>query len=92
MKFPNPKVDEPRYLLCHHHLVSGESKKVVTCLISDGLRSLWPIFKTKMLICLSKANLDENTLFGKITHHLDPEISKMLVRGTFHSKRTLAEF
>ena len=33
-----------------------------------------PIFKTKMLIYLPQANLDDKILFGKITHHLDPEI------------------
>ena len=34
------------------------------------------IIQTKMLIFTSKANLDEKTLFGKITHHLDQEIRK----------------
>ena len=34
------------------------------------------IFKTEMLIYQSKANLDENILFGKITHHLDLKVGK----------------
>ena len=40
-----------------------------------------PIFKTGMLIYYSKANLDEKISQGKITHHLEPEIWKMLVNG-----------
>ena len=44
---------------------------------------MWPIFKSKMLIFQSKDNLDEKILFDKITHHLDPEIRKILVRGKF---------
>ena len=53
---------------------------------------MWSIFKTKMLINHSKANLEENILFGKITHLSDLTIRKMPVRGlygnenfTFHS-------
>ena len=42
---------------------------------------MWAIFKTKMLTCQSKDNLDEKILFGKITHHLDPEIRRKLSRG-----------
>ena len=56
------------------------------------IKSVRPIFKTKMFIYQSKANLDEKTLFGKNIHHLDPELRKMLVRcilgnedSTFHS-------
>ena len=51
-----------------------------------------PIFKTEMSIYQSKANLDETSLFAKITHHSDPDIRKMLVKAmlrnddsTFHS-------
>ena len=51
-----------------------------------------PIFKTEMFIYQSKANLGEKILFHKSSHHLDPEIRKMLVNGmlgnedtTFHS-------
>ena len=39
-----------------------------------------------MSIYQSKANLDENILFGKITRYLDPEVREMLVRGMFGSK------
>ena len=45
------------------------------------MESMTAIFKTDMLIYQSKANLDDKTLFSKITHHLDPDIRKMLVRG-----------
>ena len=45
-----------------------------------------PIFKIKMLIYQSKANLDEKILFGKIIHYFDPEIGRMLVRGMFENK------
>ena len=48
-----------------------------------------PILKTGIL---SKANLDQKILFGKVTHHLDSEIRKTLADGksgnddsTFHS-------
>ena len=34
-----------------------------------------------MLTYQAKANLDENILFGKIIHHLDLEIRKMLERA-----------
>ena len=49
-----------------------------------------PLFKTEMLIYQAKANLVEKILFGKIAHHLDSKIRKMLVGGkfgnsTFHS-------
>ena len=45
-----------------------------------------PILQTEMLIYQSKANLDEKILFGRITHHLDPEIREMLVNGNFGSE------
>ena len=45
-----------------------------------------PIFKTEMLIYQSKVNLDEKTLFGNTPHLIDPEIRKMLVKGTFGNK------
>ena len=41
------------------------------------------MFRIKVLIYRSKANLDKKILFGKITHHLDPEMRKMLVNGKF---------
>ena len=42
-----------------------------------------PIFKTEMLIYQSKANLGVKILFDKITHHLEPEIRKLLLTGIF---------
>ena len=49
---------------------------------------MWVIFKANMLTYQSKPNSDEKILFGKITHHLEPEISKMLVRGMFGNKNS----
>ena len=40
-----------------------------------------PIIKAELFFCQSKANFDEKILFGEITHHLDPAIRKMPVRG-----------
>ena len=39
-----------------------------------------------MLIYQSKANLDEEILFDRIAYHLDPKITKMLVRNMFGNK------
>ena len=47
---------------------------------------MWAIFKTNMLTYQSKTNLDEKIIFGKITHHLDPEIRKMLEGACFGIK------
>ena len=52
------------------------------------MKNMRSIFKNYMFIFHSKANLDEKTLFGKITHHLDPEIKKMQVRGKFGNTDT----
>ena len=41
------------------------------------------MFKTELLIYQSKAKLNEKILFDKITHHLDLEIRKMLVRSLY---------
>ena len=41
------------------------------------------IFKSEILICQSKANLDEKILFCKVTRVLDPEVRKMPVNGKF---------
>ena len=51
-----------------------ESKKFM-CLEGYGIKSMWLIFKSKMLVFQLKASLDEKILFGKITYHLDIEIS-----------------
>ena len=45
--------------------------------------------QTKMFIYQSKANLDGKISFGKITHHLDPEIRKMLVTGKVGDKDSM---
>ena len=45
-----------------------------------------PIFKTKILIYQSKANLDENMLFGNICHIWDPRIRKMPVSGFYRNQ------
>ena len=44
------------------------------------------IFKTKVLIYHSKANLDDKILFGKIKHLKDPTTIKMLVRGLYGNR------
>ena len=38
------------------------------------------IFKTEMLIYQSKANLDEEILFGILPHLINPDIREMLVK------------
>ena len=48
--------------------------------------------ETEMLIYQSKANLDAKILFGKITHHLDPEIIKMPVRGFCTDENAMFNF
>ena len=48
-----------------------------------GIRSILPIFKSKMFVSQSKAKLAEKMWFGRITHYLDPEIRQMLVSGMF---------
>ena len=48
---------------------------------------MWPIFKTEALIYQSNATLDENVLFGKITHLLDPKTRNMSVlRGLLRNQ------
>ena len=39
---------------------------------------MWPIFKTDILLCQSKLNLDEKILFGKIIYHLDLKLEKCM--------------
>ena len=50
-------------------------------------KSMWPIFKTKMLIYQSKANLDEKILFVNTTHFWDPTIRKMPARGLYGNQK-----
>ena len=61
-------------------------KTTFTRLAGSGIKRMRPIFKTKMLIYHSVANLDEKILFGKITHHLGPEMGEMMVKGKFGNK------
>ena len=42
-----------------------------------GIENMWLMFKTKMLIFQSKANLDVRILFGNITHLIGPEIKPL---------------
>ena len=39
------------------------------------------IFKNRILIHQSMANLDEKILLGKMIYHLDPQIRTTLVKG-----------
>ena len=48
--------------------------------------------ENELLMYQSKANLDENCSFGKITHHVNPEIRKMIVKGIFGSKDSTFHF
>ena len=43
------------------------------------MKSEWQIFKTKMLMYQSMANLDVKILFPNVTYLLDPNIIKVLV-------------
>ena len=63
------------------------SQRNFTALVDCEIKSMRPIFKTKMLIYHSKANLDEIILFGNITHHIDPKIRKMPVRGLYGNRK-----
>ena len=40
-----------------------------------------------MLIFQSKANLDEKFLFGKIAHHLNPEIRQMPMKEFYGNRK-----
>ena len=62
------------------NFILGEPKRF-TRLTGSVIKSMRPIFKTEMLIYQSKANLDQKILFGKINHHLDPEIWEVSERG-----------
>ena len=53
------------------------SQKKFTRLVGSGIENMRPIFKIEMLIYQSKANIDEEILFGKIAHQFDPEIVQM---------------
>ena len=55
-------------------------------LAGSGIKKYAIDIQVKMLIYQLKADFDRKFLFGKITHHLDPEIRKMLVQR-FHIPR-----
>ena len=44
------------------------SQRKFTSLEGHAIKSMRPIFKTKIFVGQSKVNLDEKILFGKITH------------------------
>ena len=54
----------------------------------EGCRVKSPgrIFKTKMLIYQSKANIKVKTLFREITYLMDPANRKVLVRGVYENE------
>ena len=41
-------------------------------MVAYEMKSMRSVFKTEILIYLSKANIDVNNLFVEITHHLGP--------------------
>ena len=53
------------------------------------IKNMRPILETKILIYQSKANLDVKSLFGNITHLVDPEIRKMLEKGLIGSQDSI---
>ena len=53
------------------------SKAKLTCLEGCGVKSMWQILETEMIIYQAKGNLDAKILFGNITYHL----KQMLVKG-----------
>ena len=55
----------------HDFEVPGELNRLKR-LVGCRMKSIQPILKTKMLIYRSEANLDVKSLFGKVTHLLDP--------------------
>ena len=69
----------PRYIISIYRV----SQKKFHRLAGYGVKGMCPIFKTKMLIFQAKANLHGKILFGKIIHHLSPEIERMLLRRIY---------
>ena len=80
MKGDDPQIDTARNLkrLDWRLALQGKIQKT----FADSIPNKRPIFQVEMFIYQSKANLDEKVFFSKITHHLDPEIRKLLVNGT----------
>ena len=59
-----------------------------TRFVGCGMKSIWPIFKTKMLLYQSKVIFDVKILFRKITHLYDLKISKVSARGMYGNKNS----
>ena len=57
------------------------NKKKFAYLASYGIKSMWLIFQTEMLIYQSKAKLDEKILLGKIETSLRPNNWKNACKG-----------
>ena len=64
------------------------SQKKFTRLAGYGIISLLPIFKTDMLIYQSKANLHVKIFIRNISHLIDPEIRKILLKGVLGNKNS----
>ena len=62
------------------------SQKKLMHLVGCEIKGTRPILKTKMLIYQFTDNKDEKNLFGKITHHLDPESREKLARAILWNK------
>ena len=70
------------------HMATGRVRKIFTPLAGCGIRSMWLIFQTEMLIYQSTANLGVKTLFREIAHRFDTEIRKILVGSLYGNKHS----
>ena len=57
-------------------------------LVGCRINSMFPKFNIEMLIHLSKANLDFEISFGKITHRQDPKIRNMSERTMYRNENS----
>ena len=64
-----------------------DESKTFTRLMGCGIKIMQPIFKSKIRIYQSKAELDEKVLFGKITHLQDPTIRKMPIKSLYRNRK-----
>ena len=75
------------YIIFHRSETSTDKYRMIQKKVKTfgGLlnKSTWLIFKADMLIYQLKANFYVKTLHTKITHHLDAEAMKMLLRSLF---------
>ena len=60
----------------------------LTRLTGCGTKAASPIFNIEVMIDQLKANLDLKVLLGKITHLLDQETRKVLVRVFYEKEHT----